>query len=292
MIKPVDAAMQLSFFPGCSLETTAKEAKQSLVESCHLMGVELVKMEDWNCCGSSSAHSLDPELALGLAGRILSLADPGRPLMVMCPSCYKNLRMAQDKLLRHPAQRRALERKFKRSLDPMPPIVSFLELIRFLERIGQISDKPLERPPRDLAGLKVAPYYGCMLAMPPNLQHHRALDGLLEKTLSHIGAEVVYLSQRHRCCGTFLSAARPELAAELVDSVMGEAVRRGAECIVTACAMCQLNLEIRCTISQRIPSMHLTEVLALAYGAADHRKWWTKHLVNPVSLLRSHNIIA
>lgn len=292
MIEPVSDLMELSFFPGCSLATTAKEANQSLVEACRFMGVKLVQVEDWNCCGSSSAHSLDPELALGLSARILSLADPERPLMIMCPSCYKNLRMAQHKLLAHPAKRRALERKFKRSLDPMPPIVSFLELVRFFKRMDQISHRPAHKPPRDLSGLKVAPYYGCMLAMPPELQHHRLLDGLLEDTLTHLGAEVVYFSQRHRCCGTFLSAARPEVAAELVDEVMGEAVRRGAECIVTACAMCQLNLEIRCTLDQRIPSMHLTEVLALAYGADDHRKWWPKHLVNPVALLRSHNIIA
>lgn len=284
--------IELSYYPGCSLATSAKEANQSLIEACRLLGVKLIELEDWNCCGSSSAHMLDPDLALGLAARNLSIAPPDRPLMVMCPSCYKNLRLTREKLEREPSKRRALERRWDREFRETPPVVSFLEIIRFLDRMDQMSDAPADGPPANLRGLKIAPYYGCMLAMPPHTEHARNLDGLMEKTLTRMGGEVIYWGQRDRCCGTFLSAARPEVATRLVDSMMSEAIRRGAECIVTACAMCQLNLEIRCSLSERLPSLHLSEMMALALGAGDHRPWFQRHLVNPVPLLRRRSIIA
>lgn len=287
-----DIRMELSYFPGCSLATTAKESNHSLMEACRLLGVRLIELEDWNCCGSSSAHMLDDELGLGLAARNLTLLEPGRPLMIMCPSCYKNLSLARARLQADPAAKRHYERRWGRALYVQTPIVSFLELILFLERLGEMNHGKGPGPAVNLGGLKVAPYYGCMLAGPPALKNLRRLDGLLERTLKSLGAEIVNWGQKNRCCGTFLSAARPEVSTELVDAMMGEAVSRGAECLVTACAMCQLNLEIRCTAAARLPSLHLSEVMALALGSGDLAKWMARHLVSPLELFRQRSIIT
>ena len=85
---PVD----ISYFPGCSLATSARENNHSLLELCNHIGVNLVELEDWNCCGSSSAHRMDAKLSVDLAGRNLSLAPPDRPLLIACPGCILRLR--------------------------------------------------------------------------------------------------------------------------------------------------------------------------------------------------------
>jgi heterodisulfide reductase subunit B len=80
--------IDLSYFPGCSLATTAKESNESLMKVCEKLGLNLIELEDWNCCGSSSAHSLDKSMAFSLPARNLSLAPSNRPLLVMCPPVF------------------------------------------------------------------------------------------------------------------------------------------------------------------------------------------------------------
>ena len=109
---------ELSYFPGCSLATTAKENNQSLIECCLKMGIRLIEVPDWNCCGSSSAHSIDRELAFDLACRNLSLAPAGRPLVAACPSCTLHLKQAQHRLKTDEDARRRYERLWGKPFDP------------------------------------------------------------------------------------------------------------------------------------------------------------------------------
>ena len=98
-------ALDVSYFPGCSLATTAKENNQSLIECCRKMGINMIELSDWNCCGSSSAHSINHRLAFDLACRNLSLAPPGRTLVAACPSCTLRLKHAQHLLKNDEAAR-------------------------------------------------------------------------------------------------------------------------------------------------------------------------------------------
>jgi heterodisulfide reductase subunit B2 len=278
--------LDLSYFPGCSLATTAKESNQSLMKVCERLGLNLIELEDWNCCGSSSAHSLDQNLAFGLAARNLSLAGTERPLLVMCPSCLHRLQGVHQVLAENPDLRTREESRWKRPIDPGLRIVHFFELLSSLDPVT-LSDA-LVTP---LKGLRFVPYYGCMLARPPALRKERSHRGLIEKILSGLGAENIPWSFSARCCGTFLSAARPDIAIPLVNRIIGGAVKAGAECIVTACAMCQLNLEIRCTLKAGIPTLHFSELLALAFGGKGSGKWFSRHLVNPVPLLKAKGLL-
>ena len=101
-----------SYFPGCSLATTAKENNVSLINLAKDLGITLVELEDWNCCGSSSAHSIDHRLADQLAMRNLSLAPPEHPLLVACPSCNLRLQQANMKLQCDEAACRSYEKWF------------------------------------------------------------------------------------------------------------------------------------------------------------------------------------
>jgi len=277
----------LSYFPGCSLESSARESNISMMEAAGILGLNLIELEDWNCCGSSSANILDKELAFSLAVRNLSLAPAHRPLMVMCPRCLYHLREAHQRLRREPETLRAQERRWSRPISLDLPIIHFLEV---LVRLGPARlQQGLVRP---LNGLKFVPYYGCTLFRPPALRQGTYYQGELGHVLTILGGEPVNHALTQRCCGSFLSAARADVVTPLVNEILASAVAVGAECLVTSCAMCQLNLEIRCTWEPKLPTFHFSEILALALGSEDYEGWFTRHLVDPRPLLKARNLLA
>lgn len=284
--------LSVSYFPGCSLSTSAKESNQSLVRICEYMGLELKELEDWNCCGTSSAHALDPDTALGLCARILTLAPPDKPLMVMCPSCHKNLVHALKTLRNDDPLRRRMERQWGGEISPKLQLVTFLELLNFLDRIRNMTGIPEPKQVRDLQGLKVAPYYGCMGMFPPTIRPKVGEPVFMARQLKALGADVLNWMYSHRCCGTFLAAARPDVSTPRVNEIMASARDAGAQVIVTACAMCQLNLEIRCSLPESLPTLHFTELLALVLGAQDYPDWFERHLVDPRPVLSQAGLIA
>ncbi|MEJ2069569.1 MAG: heterodisulfide reductase-related iron-sulfur binding cluster [Syntrophobacterales bacterium] len=240
--------IDFSYFPGCSLATSAAESNISMMKSARILGLNLIELKDWNCCGSSSAGTLCKNLALAMAARNLSLAPPDRPLVAMCPRCLHYLRSAQNCLKNDPETRSNLEEQFGRSLNPD------LEIVHFMAR-------------------------------PPSLAKEKYFQGEMENILVALGAEPVTTGLSHRCCGSFLSATDPEVVTPLVNEIIKSAVASKANCLVTACAMCQLNLEIRATAKTRLPVFHFSEVLALALGAEDYEAWFVRHIVDPRPLV-------
>jgi heterodisulfide reductase subunit B len=273
--------MDFSYFPGCSLASSAAESNQSMIQSARILGLNLIELEDWNCCGSSSASTMCKNLALGMAARNLSLTPAGRPLAAMCPRCLHYLRSAQNCLRDNGETRRNLEDQFGRSINLDVEIIHFMEI---LVRYGL--DRLTEKARRSLKGLKFVPYYGCTLFRPPRLAKEKYFQGEMENILKALGAEPVTTALSHRCCGSFLSATDPEVVTTLVNEIIGSAVASKANCLVTACAMCQLNLEIRCTATTRLPIFHFSEILALALGAEYYEAWFIRHLVDPRPLIQ------
>jgi len=277
---------ELSYYPGCSLATSARENNLSLIEICRKIGINLIELEDWNCCGTSSAHSLNSGLALNLASRNLSLASSERPLLVACPSCNLRLRHAQIHLKNNEIARDEYYSLWGRPFDPR------LKIIHFFELFDQIKLSDYCRPKKHaLNGLRFVPYYGCMLTRPPSMRREKNYYGLMEKVLTSVGADPVRWSCASRCCGTFLSAAKPGFVTEMVNNIVRDAYHRAADCIVTACAMCHLNLEMRCNNKERIPIFHFSELLSLALGSGFPKEWSSRHLVDPMPLLKARELI-
>ncbi|MBM4284383.1 MAG: heterodisulfide reductase subunit B [Deltaproteobacteria bacterium] len=268
--------MDFSYFPGCSLATTAAESNQSLMQAAQAMGFNLLELPDWNCCGSSSAQTMCRNLSLGMAARNLSLAPPDRPLVAMCPRCLHYLRSAQKCLQQAPLTRRELEERWGRPINVEGEVIHFMEV---LVRHGL--DRLQAGARRSLKGLRFVPYYGCTLFRPPRLKNESYFEGEMENILASLGAEPITHALMYRCCGSFLSATDPEIVTPLVNEIIDSAAAAGADCLVTACAMCQLNLEIRRTGKTRIPVLHFSETLALALGADDYEKWFVRHIVDP-----------
>jgi heterodisulfide reductase subunit B2 len=273
--------LDFSYFPGCSLATSAAEANRSLMQASKVLGFNLIELEDWNCCGSSSAQTMCKNLSLGMAARNLSLAPAGRPLVAMCPRCLHYLRSAQICLIADPETREGLEEKWGR------PIPTDLEIVHFMEVLVRYGlDRLKANARRSLKGLKFVPYYGCTLFRPPRLSKEKYFQGEMENILTALGAEAVPHALMYRCCGSFLSATDPEIVTPLVQEIIQSAAGDRADCLITACAMCQLNLEIRNTGKTKIPILHFSEILALALGADDYEEWFVRHLVDPRPVIR------
>jgi heterodisulfide reductase subunit B len=127
-------------------------------------------------------------------------------------------------------------------------------------------------------------YYGCLLATPPELNYYPKLYGTMEAVMSWLGAQQCSWAYQAKCCGAFLSVARPDIVTPMVVSILDSAIAAGAECIVTACVMCQLNLEIRSTVENQLPVFSIVELIAYGLGSEDWRDWFKKHLIDPTPL--------
>ena len=278
----------LSYYPGCSLATTAKENNESLILMFKHLGYNLLELEDWNCCGSSSAHSINHDMAFDLATRNLSLADPSRPLLVACPSCLLRLKHAQHQLSTDPNARAHFKSKWGKPYNPDLKILHFFELLDSLDLLAYTEDRQSR-----LSGLKFVTYYGCMLARPPEMKDEKNYYGLMENALTQLGATAIDWSFSSRCCGTFLTVAKPEIVTPMVDQIVQGAVDADAHVIVTACAMCHMNLEVRCSLKKKVPIMHFSELLSLAFGLGKkrYRRWFSRHLINPRPLLKAIDLM-
>jgi len=275
--------MRFSYYPGCSLHSTGKEYGESTEATCQALGIELVEIPDWNCCGASAAHSLNHELAIQLSGRNLLLAQSlGLDVAVPCSACYHNLKQADEELKADADKRQELEQVVGIQFTGDVHVRHLLDVVYHeveVDNIRKIVKKPLQ-------GLKVVPYYGCLITRPPHkdsfdsVEQPQSMDRLLEVC----GCEVRKWSYKTDCCGGSLSLSKTQIVVDLVTKLINMAKQAGAEYIITACPMCQANLEMRQN-GANMPVLYFTEVLGLALGMKEISKWFDKHLVSTVELL-------
>jgi heterodisulfide reductase subunit B len=281
---------EVSYYPGCSLEATARDYAESIEGVAERLGIDLVELPDWNCCGASAAHSLDHRAALNLAARNLALAmGAPQPLVVPCALCYNRLASARHELM----QDDALLIDEIKSLGDDFASVEVVELNDFFTSpviLEQLRGEEL----RDLSGLKAVCYYGCQGQRPPAITGKIDYENPqgLDRLLGGLGVTVLDWPFKTDCCGASHSVARPDLVFTLVARLYERALEQGANCIVTGCQMCQANLDmyqeqIAAQMGREVylPVLYFTEVMGLALGLGQTPKWLGRHLVSPRGLL-------
>jgi len=283
-------ASKYCYYPGCSLEATAKEYNQSVQASARLLDVELVELEDWNCCGASSGHCTDPELSLALPARNLALAEKeGHDLAVSCAACFLRFKQTNHDLRADDTLRQRIEQVIDAPYKAKTEVRHVLDI--FAREVGlEEIERRVKKP---LKGLKLAAYYGCYLVRPPKVTQ---LDDpnnpmIMDNLLTAIGAEPLDWTHKVECCGGNLLLARTDIVVKLCNDICQAALDAGASAIVTACPLCQANLELRQTIG--VPTFYFSELLALALGAStgEMKNWWKYHIRNPVPVLKAQNLI-
>lgn len=281
------SAMEYSYYPGCSLHSTGCEYNDSVQAIFEVFGASLHELEDWNCCGASSAHSLNHALSLALPARNLAIAQrAGLDVVMPCAACF-NRHKTTDHLMRTNPQKRAfLEDAAAFQFTGTVAVRPLLDVIGNdigLEQVRSLVKKPL-------TGLKAVGYYGCLLVRPHEVTQFENPENptLMNRLLDALGAEAVPWGYATECCGGGLSLTRSNVAARLVNRLAERAREAGALAIVTSCPLCQVNLEMRQTApGPKLPIFYFTELIGLSFGLDQARSWWTKHLINPNALLQS-----
>lgn len=263
--------MEIGFYPGCSLKGTSSEYAQSTLAIAKVFDINLVEIEDWNCCGATAAHNINHELATALPARILALAEKQglTEIVVPCAACYNRLSVAQHEINEKPELK---ERVSEIIGMPIQGNVKILNVMQFV--LKYIADKIEEKVVKPFEH-KVVCYYGCLLVRPheilqfDRLEDPQSMDNLMRK----IGAESMDWGYKTECCGAGFSVSRTDIVAKLSGRIVKDASDRGAEAIIVACPMCQSNLDMRrphinSYLQTQIdtPVLYITQAIGLAIG--------------------------
>lgn len=283
--------MRYSYYPGCTAESTAYEFGRSTEAACEALGIELTELEDWNCCGATSAHSMSLQLNYELSARTVGLAQESRlDMAVACPGCYQRVLNSDHRLRTDEDFRQEMEQVLGFRYNGEGKIRHLLDILTNDVSLDTVRNKVV----KPLAGLKAVPYYGCVLVRPPALtgwddpEHPSLMDGVIEA----LGAEVMPWSHKVDCCGASLTLNRSDIVVTLANKLVDDAIEAGANCLVTICGMCHINLDTR-QKGQKLPILYLTELMGLAFGSPgkDVEKWMKKHVIDGRPLLRSQGLL-
>jgi heterodisulfide reductase subunit B len=280
---------EISYYPGCSLDGTAREYDESIRGVCEMLEVDLHELEDWTCCGASSAHCTDEHLAIELALRNLAIAEKGEwELLVPCVACYSRFKTAEKEVREHPEE---WETPYRGKVRIRYALDFFCE-DSFLDAVREKVVKPL-------SGLKVACYYGCLSVRPPDITMVKDYEDPqhMDRLMDMLGADPLPWSYKTDCCGASLVMTRTDIVRKLSHGLLEMAREAEADCLVTGCTMCQANLdtrqeEIGKEFGQKydLPVFYFTEVMGLAMGHRDVKKWFRRHLTDPTKLLSSKGL--
>ena len=261
---------KLAYYPGCPSEATAIDQDMSTKAVFEKLGVELVEVEDWNCCGAAEVE--DPELVYALNARNLAIAEKeGLDIVTPCSICYYNLERSNI-ALKADDELRAKVKGIDSSLDYNGKIKAKHVLDVFVNDIGleELSNRMSKK-----LNLKVAPYYGCYLGRPPETAFDDPDDpDLMDKLIEQMGGEIVPFSQmKSLCCGGPLMMTRSDIAFEMARKILDTAKSAGADCIALACPLCgmmldgkQADIEKALHVEIDMPVVYITQLLGLALG--------------------------
>ena len=267
------------FYPGCSMEGSARAYYDSLNVIKDSLGLNLTEIDDWNCCGATEYVGINLIPAYALIARNLALAATqskiSKTILAPCSACYLNLEKADYYM----AERPSLGSKVNEALaagglhyDPgSVQIRHLLDVI--INDIGL--EKVREKVTKPLKGLRVAPYLGCMVPRPDyahrwsDFEHPSELDDVLKA----LGADVIEFPLKTNCCGGHMTQIGPETAYELIRRLISSAEEHQADIMVTVCPMCQMNLDAYQAETNRyfgtnfhMPIVFFTQLIALAFG--------------------------
>ena len=295
--------MPIPYYPGCTLSTKGRGYDASGRAVAKALGLELEELQDWNCCGATFPLAMDNLLAMTGPTQVLveARAHSDR-LVTLCAICYNVLKRTNHFLQSDAEKRDRINYFIETDYAGDLRVQHFLEILRDelgFEALKQRVDEACEETGQSLEGLRVAPYYGCLLLRPEKeLQLDNAEDPrILEDLLQAIGCDPVDFSHRVECCGSYLLVTSTDLAADMSYAVLQSAARNGAHLLVTACPLCHYNLDHKQAEMARqhpgftpLPVLYFTQLMGLALGLNSDDWGWELHYVDPRPVLAGHGL--
>lgn len=263
--------MRYAYYPGCSLHSTAAGYDKSVKTVCKNIGIDLWEIPDWTCCGASSAHSFDHLMGVAIPATTLVPAEQqGLDVVAPCAACWQRLAWVNHEVNKNAAFKEKVSQAIGTEIKGTSKVVSIIEAIHNvgLDTITASVKKPLK-------GLKVAAYYGCYYVKPPKVAHvdDPERPHLIDDIMGALGAEVVEWPYKTECCGASLQFVDLNTTLKMTGKVLEMATKSGADIIVTACPLCQMNLDMHqghvnkhLGTQLNIPVAYFTQLMGYAMG--------------------------
>jgi heterodisulfide reductase subunit B len=266
--------MRYAYYPGCSLERSAASYHRSAVVVADKLGLVFQEVDDWNCCGATEYFSINQLPAYALVARNLALVpDDLDEMIAPCSACYVNLKKTEKYMGEYSdLAGRVNEALAAGGLDYSPGRLRVRHLLDVIATdVGY--DTVAQDVVKPLSGLRVAPYYGCLIVRPENGFDNPEYPTSLDHLLRALGAEVVDYPLKAQCCGGHMTQVSDKVAYELIRRLLHNAAEYHADVIACVCPMCQLNLDAyQANVNRhfgtdyRIPILYFTQLMALAFG--------------------------
>ncbi len=287
--------MKYAYYPGCSLERNAAAYDHSVREVSDLLGIKLQEIDDWNCCGATEYFSQNELAACAVIARNLALVEPQTDQIVApCAACYLNLAKTDKLMVDHPEFGKEVNQCLAAGgLKYEPGRVTVRHMLDVIvDDIGETAVR--DKVVRPLAGLRVAPYYGCQVVRPIDNNDNPEYPMKMDHLLNWLGAEVVDYPVKAHCCGGHLTQISEPQAFELIRRLLQNAQDYNADMIICMCPMCQLNLDgYQSRVNGffgtefKLPIMYFTQMLGIAFGIDPQKLGFGKELVTAMPVLEA-----
>lgn len=258
--------MVLSYYPGCTLTTKAKDLDTGARLAAAALGITMEEIPEWQCCGGVyPMGSNEVATKLSSVRALVYARDKGQDLLTLCSACHHVLKrvnkdMAEDSYT-HTAANNYM------ALDV--PYNGETRVIHYLEMLRDVVgfDKLKEAVTNPLTGRKIGAYYGCLLLRPSKALEFDNPENpsIIEDFITALGAEPVRYPYRNECCGGYMTMENKDLAKKKVENIVKSAADAGCECLITACPLCMYNLTQNNDVND-IPVYYFTELLCEALG--------------------------
>ncbi|HBT76850.1 MAG TPA: heterodisulfide reductase subunit B [Planctomycetaceae bacterium] len=278
--------MDFGYYPGCALHGSSYDYETSVRACMAKLGIELRELDDWLCCGATAAHNMNKKLAKAFPARNLAIAErDGLPnIFAPCPMCSMELIKVGNELRKSSSLQAEMSEIVEDNVTGQTEIIN---LIQVFQQIG--TEKLLEKAVNKLEKYKPACYYGCLLTRPPEDLRFDDCEQptSMENLLRDLGANPVDdWNFKTECCGAGLTLAGSDIVTGLSHKILDNAKRHGANCMVVACPMCHVNLDMKQgAIEKRfgekigLPVYYLSDLVGIALGISEKELCIDKHFV-------------
>lgn len=283
--------MRYAFFPGCVLDAAAKEAYTATTAVARKLGIELVEIPGWTCCGASHVQDVDEMTAVAINARNIALAEQmALPVLTVCNTCTLMLRKTKymlDNGLKNKANRIICQTGLEyKGTSEVTHLLWALVRDYGLDRLRTKVERPL-------AGMRVAGYYGCHILRPPHIMNceDHASPTSLEGLITVLGGCAVDFAARGKCCGFHAVFPAEKSVYKMTGEINRGAVEAEASCIVTPCPLCQMQLDMHqaegkaaVNDGRDIPVLHMAQLIGLALGLSQEELGMKRHVVDTAGL--------
>jgi len=289
--------MKVAYWPGCVSRGFTPELHGSMAKVAPLLDIELVALDRASCCGAGVIAEHNPELADTLNARTFALAQQaeGTALMMnICSTCQGAQSECQERLDANAEYREHVNTLLEpEGLHYERGITNKHFLWLLVEEIGL--DVIKSKVTRPLSGLRVGPFYGCYIVRPTDrlgINDENPRDHYLTQLIETLGGTVVDYAGAHKCCGFPIITMNREASLTQAGTHLGDAIDADADCLVTPCPLCHLNLDLQQPLAEAVvgrdlglPVLHLPQLVGLAFGLDPKELGMSKHVVKPTSVI-------